>query len=277
MSSQCTLEARVHVNNSKSTVERGGKESEDFGSVTIKFTWTPYNALHNLVPRSYRVTDWNVILPLKGLVTRLGPAVFWWSRPSTFIDFLWFPVYSNYMQLSILKIYASNSLNTRNSEIWKKQQNSKFCFITERPLAFLSEILALNTCFRYSTNVIWITNQSKKTVRREEGRGGGREGVNGIISIIRPSDSVATTDPSSVPQGERVILWPLKKKKKKVPIPRSININNDCSLRFQISSNVKLARTKEKYSPPKQEKLLGHNFLFGCVFPLRRHPRCGIV
>ena len=38
VSSQCTLEARVHVNNSKSTVEGGGKESEDFGSVTIKFT-----------------------------------------------------------------------------------------------------------------------------------------------------------------------------------------------------------------------------------------------
>ena len=127
-------------------MEGGGKESEDFGSVTIKFTWTPYNALHNLVPRSYRVTDWNVILPLKGLVTRLGPAVFWLSFPSTFIDFLWFPVYSNNMQLSILKIHASNSLNTRNSEIWKKQ-NRKFFFITERPLAFLSEILALNACF----------------------------------------------------------------------------------------------------------------------------------
>ena len=27
----------MHVNNSKSTVEGGGKESEDFGSVTIKF------------------------------------------------------------------------------------------------------------------------------------------------------------------------------------------------------------------------------------------------
>ena len=181
------------------------------------------------------------------------------------------------MQLSILKIYASNSLNTRNSEIWKKQQNSKFCFITERPLAFLSEILALNTCFRYSTNVIWITNQSKKTVRREERRGGGREGVNGIISIIRPSDSVSNNWSLICPPRKTCYSLAPQKKKKKVPIPRSININNDCSLRFQISSNVKLARTEEKYSPPKQEKLLGHNFLFGCVFPVRRHPRCGIV
>ena len=220
MSSQCTLEARVHVNNSKSTVEGGGKESGDFGSVTIKFTWTPYNALHNLVPRSYRVTDWNVILPLRGLVTRLGPAVFWWSRPSTFMDFLWFPVYSNYMQLSILKIYASNSLNTRNSEIWKKQQNSKFCFITERPLAFLSEILALNTCFRYSTNVIWITNQSKKTVRREEGRGEGREGVNGIISIIHPSDSVSNNWSLICPPRKTCNSLAPQKKKKKKKVPR---------------------------------------------------------
>ena len=248
-------ETRVHGNNSKSPVERGGEGSEDFVNVTIKFTWTPYKALHNLVPRSYRVTDWN--------------AVFWWSLPSTFIDFLWFPVYSNYMQLSILKIYASNSLNTRNSE----QQNRKFFFITERPLAFLSEILALNTCFRYFTNVIWITNQSKKTVRREEGRREGREGVNGIISIIHPSDSVSNNwSLICHPRKTCNSLAPQKKKKN-----RSININNDCSLRFQISSNVKLASTKEKYSPPKQEKLLGHNFLFGCVFPVRRHPRCGIV
>ena len=44
-------------------------------------------------------------------------------------------------------------IRSHNNEIWKKQ-NSKFCFITERPLAFSSEILALNTCFWYSTNVI---------------------------------------------------------------------------------------------------------------------------
>ena len=88
----------------------------------------PNMALHNFVPRSYRVTDWNVILPVKGLGTRLGTAVFWWSLPSTFIDFLWSPVLSSYMQLPLLKIYASNSLNTHNSEIWKKQ-NSKFILL----------------------------------------------------------------------------------------------------------------------------------------------------
>ena len=257
---------------------RGGEGSEDFVSVTIKFTWTPYNALHNLVPRSYRVTDWNVILPVKGLVTRLGPAVFWWSLPSTFIDFLWSPIDGSYMQLPILKIYAHNT-QQRNL----KEAEQQVYFITERPLAFSSEILALNTCFRYSINVIWITNQSKKTVRREEGRGGGREGVNGIISIIPPSDSVSNNWSLICPPRKTCnSLAPQKKKKtkkKKSPdaIPRSININNDCSLRFQISSNVKLARTKEKHSPPKQEKLLGHNFLFGCVFPVRRHLRCGIV
>ena len=193
------------------------------------------------------------------------------------------------MQLPILKIYASNSLNTHNSEIWKKQ-NSKFIFITERPLAFSSEILALNTCFRYSTNVIWITNQSEKTVRREEGRGGGREGrgggregVNGIISVVPPSDSVSNNWSLICPPRETCNSLPPQKKgrkKKKKPsdaIPQSININNDCSPRFQISSNVKLARTKERYSSPKQEKLLGHNFLVGCVFPVRRYPRCGIV
>ena len=132
------------------------------------------------------------------------------------------------MQLPILKIYASNSLNTHNSEIWKKQ-NSKFIFITERPLAFSSEILALNTCFRYSTNVIWITNQSKKTVRREEGRGGGREGrgggregrgggregVNGIISVVPPSDSVSNNWSLICPPRERCNSLPLQKKGRK--------------------------------------------------------------
>ena len=185
------------------------------------------------------------------------------------------------MQLQMLKIYASNSLNTHNSEIWKKQ-NSKFIFITERPLAFSNEMLALYTCFRYSSNVIWITNQSKKTVRREEGWGEGREGVNGIISIVPPSDSVSNNSSLICPPRKTCNSLPpqKKKEKKKTPsdaIPQSINTNNDCSLRFQISSNVKLARTREKYSSPKQEKLLGHNFLFGCVFPVRRHLRCGIV
>ena len=231
MSSQCTLEARVHVNNSKSTVEGGGKESEDFGSVTIKFTWTPYNAQHDLVPRSYRVTDWNVILPLKGLVTRLGTAVFWWSRPSTFIDFLWFPVYSNYMQLSILKIYeVIRSIHATAK--FERSRTESFFFITERPLAFWSEILALNTCFWYSTNVIWITNQSKKTVRREEGRGEGREGVNGIISIIHPSDSVSNNWSLICPPRKTCNSLAPQKKKSPDAIPRSININNDCSLSF---------------------------------------------
>ena len=88
-------EARVHVNNSKSPVERGGEGSGDFINVTIKFTWTPYNALHNLVPRSYRVTDWNVILPVKGLVTRLAlqysddpsppPSLTFYDLPSTVV------------------------------------------------------------------------------------------------------------------------------------------------------------------------------------------------
>ena len=160
---------------------------------------------------------------------------------------------------------------------FERSRTASFFFITERPLAFLSEILALNTCFRYSTNVIWITNQSKKTVRREEGRGEGREGVNGIISIIHPSDSVSNNWSLICPPRKTCNSLAPQKKKSPDAIPRSININNDCSLRFQISSNVKLARTKEKYSSPKQEKLLGHNFLFGCVFPVRRHPRCGIV
>ena len=79
----------------QSPVERGGEGSGDFINVTIKFTWTPYNALHNLVPRSYRVTDWNVILPVKGLVTRLAlqysddpsppPSLTFYDLPSTVV------------------------------------------------------------------------------------------------------------------------------------------------------------------------------------------------
>ena len=103
-------EARLHVNNSKSPVERGGEGSGDFINVTIKFTWTPYNALHNLVPRSYRVTDWNVILPVKGLVTRLAlqysddPSP---SPSSTFYDLLSMVVVCNYQCWKYMQVIRS--------------------------------------------------------------------------------------------------------------------------------------------------------------------------
>ena len=158
----------MHVNNSKSAVERGGEGSGDFINVTIKFTWTPYNALHNLVPRSYRVTDWNVILPVKGLVTRLAlqysddpsppPSLTFYDLPSTVVVCNYH--YWKYMQV-IRLIHTSAKFE------WSRTASFFFYYWTTIGL------FKWNFSFEYMFSIFYQCNINNLPVEKNRTEGGG--------------------------------------------------------------------------------------------------------